>query len=88
MPQLRLKVEGIDCADEVVLVRRAIEPIPGVTAIEASALQPIVVVQSDSAIDASVVIAALERAGLRAHVATPERDDPAVEEHRRSRRTC
>ncbi len=66
MPRIRLTVEGIDCADEVMLVRRALEAVQGVRDAEASALGPTVVVTADDAVQDRDLIGALARAGFRA----------------------
>lgn len=75
--QLQVRIRGMDCSEEVAVVRHAVEPLPGVTGISADIAQGIVTVRVTSqgpSMDA--VIAAITRSGLGAEPVTAAEGSP------------
>lgn len=59
-------VTGMTCSHCESAVRAALEPLPGITSVEASAEAGTVVVQSESLISDETIIAAIEEEGYNA----------------------
>ncbi len=77
MPDLRLHVHGMDCADEAALVRRALAPNAAVRAVEFDLIHGHVDITFDAAgTDAAALVAAVRGTGLPAH-ALPAAGEPA-----------
>lgn len=76
MPDLRLHVHGMDCADEAALVRHALAPNPAIRAVEFDLINGNVDITFDEAsTDAAAILAAIRRTGLPVHVAVVESED-------------
>jgi cation transport ATPase len=79
MPDLRLHVHGMDCADEAALVRHALAPNQAIRTVEFDLINGNVDVTFDEAsTDAAAILAAIRRTGLPAHVAVVESEDRAA----------
>ena len=68
-PQTLLRVAGMDCADEVEVVNRALQPLPGVSDVRVNLMAGTVAVAHSAAVTPESLVAALGRNGLRATVA-------------------
>lgn len=66
------RVGGMDCADEIEAVNRALKPLPGVREVQVNLMAGTVAVTHGSEVLPDALIAALGQAGLRAILATPE----------------
>jgi cation transport ATPase len=78
MGELRLHVHGMDCAEEAALIRRALEPTPGITRLDFDLIHAFVHVQFDeSRTTASTIAEVVRGTGLGAHAiaATGEADE-------------
>ncbi len=70
--QTLLRVSGMDCADEVEAVNRALKPLPGVEAVQVNLMAGTVAVAHTAAVSVETLVALLGKAGLRATLATAE----------------
>ena len=68
-PQTLLRVAGMDCADEVEVVNRALKPLPGVLEVRVNLMAGTVTVAHTAEVSAESLLAALGRNGLRAAIA-------------------
>jgi Cd2+/Zn2+-exporting ATPase len=68
-PQTLLRVAGMDCADEVEVVNRALKPLPGVRDVQVNLMAGTVTVAHTAEVAPESLVAALGRNGLRATVA-------------------
>ena len=68
----RLHVSGMDCADEVEAVNRALKPLPGVEDVQVNLMAGTVTVAHTAAVTTETLVATLGKAGLRATLATAE----------------
>ncbi len=77
--QTLLRVSGMDCADEVEAVNRVLKPLPGVAAVQVNLMAGTVAVAHTAAVSVETLVAQLDKAGLRATLATAEAatDSPA-----------
>ena len=77
--QTLLRVSGMDCADEVEAVNRALKPLPGVEDVQVNLMAGTVAVAHTAAVSVETLVALLGKAGLRATLATAEAatDSPA-----------
>jgi cation transport ATPase len=77
MGDLRLHVHGMDCAEEAALIRRALEPSPGVTQLDFDLIHGLVHVRfDDSRTSAATIAEVVHGTGLGAHaIATGEADE-------------
>ncbi|MBN9688663.1 MAG: cadmium-translocating P-type ATPase [Verrucomicrobia bacterium] len=66
------RVGGMDCADEIEAVNRALKPLPGVREVQVNLMAGTVAVTHGSEVRPDDLIAALGKASLRAILATPE----------------
>ena len=67
--QTLLRVSGMDCADEVELVNRALKPLPGVREVRVNLMAGTAVVAHSAEVSPDSLVAALGRNGLRATIA-------------------
>ncbi len=72
-----LRVAGMDCADEVETVERALKPLPGVQEVRVNLMGGKVVVAHDITIRSEQLIAAINKAGLKATRDQAEGREPA-----------
>jgi Cd2+/Zn2+-exporting ATPase len=70
--QTLLRVSGMDCADEVEAVNRALKPLPGVEAVQVNLMAGTVAIAHTAAVSVETLVATLGQAGLRAALATSE----------------
>jgi cation transport ATPase len=78
MGELRLHVHGMDCAEEAALIRRALQPTPGVTGLDFDLIHGFVHVGFDESHTSAAAIADIVRGtGLQVHAiaATGEADE-------------
>jgi Cd2+/Zn2+-exporting ATPase len=61
-----LRIEGMDCPDEVELLERALKPLPGVRSVEANILASRITIVHDPATDTQRLIEAIQPTGLKA----------------------
>ena len=81
-PQTLLRVAGMDCADEVEVVNRALKPLPGVRGVQVNLMAGTVTVAHAAEVSPENLVAALGRNGLRAAVANAsERPATATDAH-------
>ena len=67
MREVPLKIHGMDCADEVVTLKKELAPVPGVQQLDFNILQGRMVVTYDpDQVDVDGLIAAVRRTGMRA----------------------
>ena len=67
MSEVPLKIHGMDCADEVVTLKKELTPVPGVQQLDFNILQGRMVVTYDpDQVDVDGLIAAVRRTGMRA----------------------
>jgi Cd2+/Zn2+-exporting ATPase len=71
-PQTLLRVAGMDCADEVEVVNRTLNPLPGVRAVQVNLMAGTVAVAHTAGFAPETLVAALGRNGLRAALANAE----------------
>lgn len=72
-----LRVAGMDCADEVETVERALKPLPGVRDVRVNLMGGKVIVAHDATITPEQLIAAIGKAGLKASPDQAESREPA-----------
>jgi Cd2+/Zn2+-exporting ATPase len=72
-----LRVAGMDCADEVETVERALKPLPGVQEVRVNLMGGKVVVAHDITMRSEQLIAAINKAGLKATRDQAEGREPA-----------
>jgi Cd2+/Zn2+-exporting ATPase len=65
-----LAVAGMDCAEEVAAIQRALKPLPGVREVRANLLAGKATISHDASMTPEVLIEAIGREGLKATVAT------------------
>lgn len=75
--QTTLKVAGMDCANEVETVERALKLMPGVRDVRVNLMGGKVVVEHDASITPEQLIAAIGKAGLKASPDEAESREPA-----------
>ncbi len=68
-PQTLLRVAGMDCADEVEVVNRALKPLPGVRDVQVNLMAGTVTVAHTAEVSPESLVEALGRNGLRATIA-------------------
>jgi Cd2+/Zn2+-exporting ATPase len=61
-----LHVTGIDCAEEVSLIRRALKPLPGVSDVRVNILSGKTIITHDKTVTPELLIDAIAKAGLKA----------------------
>ena len=76
-PGTTLRVSGMDCADEVETVERALKPLPGVRDVRVNLMAGKVAVEHDASITPEQLIAAIGKAGLKASPDQTEAREPA-----------
>lgn len=76
-PGTTLRVTGMDCADEVETVERALKPLPGVRDVRVNLMGGKVVVEHDASITPEQLVAAIGKAGLKASTDQTESRAPA-----------
>lgn len=76
-PGTTLRVSGMDCADEVETVERALKPLPGVRDVRVNLMAGKVAVEHDASITPEQLIAAIGKAGLKATPDQTETREPA-----------
>jgi len=82
LDHLHLHVDGMDCADEAGLIRRALAADRGVVALDFDLVAGRVAVAFDPAVTSSdTIVAAVARTGLRAHVGDRPHAPAATHEH-------
>ena len=64
--QTKLKVDGMDCADEVAAIKRALKPIRGIRDLKVSLMGGTATIAHDNTVTPRQLIIAVERTGLRA----------------------
>lgn len=80
-----LRIEGMDCPDEVELLERALKPLPGVRSVEANILASRISIIHDPATDTRELIAAIAPTGLKALPADEESREEATKKGQRAR---
>ncbi len=83
MGELRLHVHGMDCAEETALIRRALEPTPGITHLDFDLIHAFVHVRFDeSRTNAAAIAEVVRGTGLRAHAISASGDaDESLHTH-------
>ena len=84
-PQTLLRVAGMDCADEVEVVNRALRPLPGVREVQVNLMAGTVAVAHTAEVSPETLVAALGRNGLRATVTSASERPAAATEARHGR---
>ena len=79
------KVAGMDCADEVAALERALKPVKGVKEIKVSLMAGTVTISHDSDLPGDELIKAIGTAGLKASVPEEGHEDESSEDAQRSR---
>jgi len=72
-----LRVAGMDCADEVAMLERALKPLPGVRDVRVNLMGGKVVIAHDATITPEQLITAIGKAGLKASLDQAESHEPA-----------
>ena len=86
MPQVTLQVQGLDCAEEVCLLRGQLEPQPGVRELSFDILRGRMTVAFDGLLTSvPVLVSAVDKTGLRA-VECSDDSAPAPRGERSDRR--
>lgn len=85
--QTRLRVGGMDCADEVEAVHRALQPLPGVREVRVNLMAGKVLVSHDDSVTSDQFIQAIARQGLKATLETAGGPDTPANAQR-SRLIC
>jgi Zn2+/Cd2+-exporting ATPase len=75
--QTMLRVAGMDCADEVAMLERALKPLPGVRDVRVNLMGGKVVIAHDATITPEQLITAIGKAGLKASLDQAESHEPA-----------
>lgn len=83
--ETRLSVAGMDCADEVEAVNRALKPLPGVEDVQVNLMAGTVAVAHTAAVSVETLVATLGKAGLRATLATAEAPTGTLADGQRAR---
>ena len=83
--QTLLRVSGMDCADEVELVNRALKPLPGVREVRVNLMAGTAAIAHSGEVSAESLVAALGRNGLRATIAKADERAAPPPEARRGR---
>ena len=84
-PQTLLRVAGMDCADEVEVVNRALKPLPGVRDVQVNLMAGTVAVAHNAEVSPETLVAALGRNGLRATLATAKAGGESSADRQRAR---
>ncbi len=66
----RLDVEGVDCPEEVKLIHQTLDPIPGIMEVDVNILTGRVTIGHEPQIEADALIAAIDKKGLKASLAS------------------
>jgi Cd2+/Zn2+-exporting ATPase len=80
--QTTLRVAGMDCADEVEVVERALKPLPGVRRVRVNLMGGTVVVAHDRSVTAGQLIQAVAVAGLTARLDKADATDAPADAQR------
>lgn len=84
--QTTLKIQGMDCPDEVRMVEGALKPMPGVCGVQVNLVSENATITHDSSIKASDLVKAIAKAGLVAKAEdTQDSGKEKVENDQRSR---
>ena len=83
--QTLLRVSGMDCADEVEVVNRALKPLPGVRGVRVNLMAGTAAIAHSGEVSAESLVAALGRNGLRATIAKADERAAPPPEARRGR---
>lgn len=84
-PQTLLRVAGMDCADEVEVVNRALKPLPGVRDVRVNLMAGTVTVAHTAEFSPESLVAALGRNGLRGTLATAKAGGESSADRQRGR---
>lgn len=76
-PAITLQVQGVDCPEEVALIKRALKPIAGVGDVRVNVLTGQTVVFHDGKVDPAKLVQAIGKAGLKATVGTQKQKSEA-----------
>jgi len=67
-PTVTLQVSGVDCPEEVALIKKALKPIAGISDVRVNVLTGQTVVQHDGSVDSERLVEAIGKTGLKATI--------------------
>lgn len=78
-----LRVAGMDCADEVAAIERALKPVPGVKSVRVNLMGGTVAIGHEESVTTAIMIDAIGKAGLRASALESGKDESGSIRNRR-----